>query len=61
MFDVTLTQDNGTCTSGKFATYEAMVRWIAHEPDAGIMAWDDSAPFDTEAFIQLQNDVEALR
>lgn len=59
MFEVKLTQENGTCYSSKFDDYDAMVAWIAGEPDAGIMAWEDSEDIGTSRLIQLQQDVEA--
>jgi hypothetical protein len=61
MYECKLTQDNGTCYSRKFADYDAMVRWIASEPEAGIMVWEDDEDIGTERFIQLQRDVEALQ
>jgi hypothetical protein len=61
MFEVKLTQENGTCYSRKCDTYEDVVRWIAQEPQAGIMISEDGEDFDTERFIQLQADVEAAR
>ena len=61
MFDIKLTQDNGTCYSTKVETYDEAVRWIAGEPEAGIMIWEDGEDIGTERFIQLQEEVERLR
>ena len=55
VYEAKLTQDNGTCYSRKFEDYDAMCRWIAAEPDAGIVAWADSEPIDQA---ELQADVQ---
>ena len=61
MYEVKLTQENGTCYSRKFDDYDEMVRWIAGEPEAGILVWEDSEDIGTERFTQLQDDVQAYR
>ena len=59
MFEVRLTQEHGTSYSRKFETYEEAVQWIAGEPEAGIMMWEDNEDIGTERCIQLQEDGEA--
>ena len=61
MYEIKLTQENGWCYSSKFDDYDSMVQWIAGEPDAGIMVWEDSEDIGTERFIQLQDDIIAAR
>ena len=60
MFECKLTQENGTSYSRKFDTYDEMVVWIAGEPNAGMMVWEDEEDIGIERFTQLQNDVAAL-
>ena len=54
VYEAKLTQENGICYSRKFDDYNAMCRWIAREPAAGMMAWEDSEPMDQA---QIQTDV----
>lgn len=60
MFEARLTQENGTQESREFADYDAMVHWLAEQPPAGMMVWEDGEDISTERFIQLQNDVAEL-
>ena len=61
MFKVRLTQENGAKAHAEFQEYNEMVVWIAKQPEAGIMVWEDGEDVGTEQFIQLQKDVEFLQ
>ena len=36
--------ENGTEESAAFADYDALCRWLAEDPEAGISAWEGDAP-----------------
>jgi hypothetical protein len=61
MFDVKLFPDDACPYSGTFDTYQEAVTWIAGEPEADLMMWEDDEDIGEERFRQLLGDVAAAR
>jgi hypothetical protein len=59
MFEVKLFPEHALPYSGKFDTYAEAVAWIAEDPNADIMIWEDEEDIGEERFRQLLDDVTA--
>ncbi len=55
MYEARYTYDNGQTELRSFDDYDAMCRWLAQYPEAGIRAWENNEEIDG---LQLADDVE---
>ena len=61
MYEVKLTRPTGACYGRQLDTYEAVVAWLADEPEAEVSACQDGVPMDMAARDRLREDVAFCR